>query len=206
MVESVETVAPRGGPLRALYAWIMKQASGRYAWWVLAAVSFAESSFFPLPPDVMLVPMMLADRKRAWWMATWCALWSVLGGLLGYAIGSLLYDSVGQWLISFYGMGDDMAAFRKLYGEYGAWVIVLKGFTPIPYKIVTIASGFAGYALLPFIVLSLITRWARFAIVAALLHRYGSHVSEFIEKKLEWVAVGVIVVVIGGFVLARYAF
>ena len=111
-----ETVS-RGGPLRGLYFWLMRHAEGRHAWMMLAAVSFAEASFFPIPPDIMLVPMALADRKRALLLAGWCMLWSVLGGLLGYAIGSLLYDSVGHWLISVYGYGSDLEKFRAMYAE-----------------------------------------------------------------------------------------
>lgn len=206
MSEGVEAVVVRGGPLRSLYAWVMKQASGKYAWWVMAAVAFSESSFFPLPPDIMLVPMALADRSRAYILALWCTVWSVAGGLVGYAIGALLYDSVGQWLISVYGMAQDMDTFRSLYNHYGAWIIVLKGLTPIPYKIVTIASGFAGYDLFLFTILSFATRGARFAIVAVLLHHFGDHVRNFIEKQLEWVMLGLLVIVVGGSVLARYAF
>lgn len=205
MTDVTETTG-RKGIMRSLYAWVMRHSKGPNAHWALAAVAFAESSFFPLPPDIMLVPMALADRRRALWLAGWCTLWSVLGGLLGYAIGALLYDSVGHWLISAYGMGQDMDAFRALYTKYGAWIILLKGLTPIPYKLVTIASGFAGYNLPLFIGLSIITRGLRFLIVAGLLYWFGDPVRDFIEKRLEWVMIGLVVVVIGGFVVARYLF
>jgi membrane protein YqaA with SNARE-associated domain len=131
-------------------------------------------------------------------------LWSVLGGLLGYAIGSLLYDSIGQWLISVYGYGEDLQKFRALYAEYGAWIILIKGATPIPYKLVTIASGFAGYNLFLFVVLSAITRGVRFGIVAGLLAYFGDPIRNFIEKRLEYVMLGFLAVIILGFVIARY--
>ena len=115
--------------------------------WTMGAVAFAESSFFPVPPDVMLIPMALAQPDRAYLLAAWCTVASVIGGMLGYAIGALLYDSVGAWLIHLYGYGDKVETFRAAYAQWGAWIILLKGLTPIPYKIVTITSGFAGYNL-----------------------------------------------------------
>lgn len=196
--------AARSGLLRGLYFWLMRHAEGRHAWRILAIVSFAEASFFPIPPDVMLVPMALADRKRALLLAGWCMLWSVLGGLLGYAIGSLLYDSVGQWLIRVYGYGDDLEHFRALYAEYGAWIILIKGATPIPYKLVTIASGFAGYNLFLFVILSALTRGVRFGIVAGLIAWFGEPIRDFIERRLEYVMIGVLAAIIGGFLIARY--
>jgi membrane protein YqaA with SNARE-associated domain len=143
---TVEAAEPRS-LLRRLYDWCLAAAHKPHALWTMGAVSFAESSFFPVPPDVMLIPMALARPERAYVMATWCTVTSVAGGLLGYAIGALLYDSVGAWLISLYGYGDKVEAFREAYAEWGAWIILLKGLTPIPYKIVTITSGFAGYNL-----------------------------------------------------------
>jgi len=203
-MSSAETARP--GLIRRMYDWVLARAEGPNAFWVLAAVSFAESSFFPLPPDIMLVPMMLANRRRAFHIAAWCTLWSVLGGLLGYAIGALLYDSIGQWLIRAYGMANDMESFRALYKEWGAWIILIKGATPIPYKLVTIASGFAGYNLPLFVVLSIITRGARFGLLAVLLYWFGPPVRVFIEKYLEWVLLGLLLVIVGGFVLVRYVF
>jgi membrane protein YqaA with SNARE-associated domain len=190
--------------LRSLYNWTLSLSAHRRAPWALAAVSFAESSFFPIPPDVLLVPMALANPKRAWLLAGLCTIASVTGGLLGYAIGALLYDTIGQWLISLYGGGDDVEAFRRAYAEWGGLVILIKGLTPIPYKIVTIASGFTGYNLLWFTILSLITRAGRFFLMALLLQRYGEPVRIFIERRLEVVAALLFVVVVGGFVLAKY--
>ncbi|MBE0702852.1 MAG: DedA family protein, partial [Afipia sp.] len=122
--------------LRRIYDWCIAAADKPYALWLMAAVSFAESSFFPVPPDIMLIPMALARPQRAWIYAGVCTVASVAGGVLGYAIGALLYDSVGQWLIGLYGYGDKVDAFRASYAHYGAWIILLKGLTPIPYKIV----------------------------------------------------------------------
>jgi membrane protein YqaA with SNARE-associated domain len=191
--------------LTKLYERTMALAASKHAIWALGGVSFAESSFFPIPPDVLLVPMALADRKRARWLALWCTITSVAGGILGYAIGAFLYESVGQWLMNLYGHSQGVEEFRQAYAEYGAWIILLKGLTPIPYKIVTIASGFAGYDFLWFVILSIITRGIRFWVVAELLRYYGAPIQEFIEKRLSLVTTGLLVVVIGGFVLARYA-
>ncbi len=188
--------------LRRMYDWCIAAADKPYALWLMGAVSFAESSFFPIPPDVMLVPMSLARPQKAWLYALVCTLTSVAGGVVGYAIGALLYDSVGQWLINLYGYGDKVEAFRAGYAEYGAWIILLKGLTPIPYKLVTITSGFAGYNLLAFVLLSLVARGGRFFIVAVLLNRYGSWIREVIEERLGlWVAIGAGVLVLG-FIIA----
>jgi membrane protein YqaA with SNARE-associated domain len=192
--------------IRQLYDKVVALSASRHALWVLAAVSFAESSFFPIPPDVVLVPMVLANRERARLFALVCTVASVVGGLLGYAIGALLYDTLGQWLISAYGYGDSFEAFRDAYAKWGAWIILIKGMTPIPYKIVTIASGFAGYNLLYFVVLSVITRGARFFLEAELLRIYGEPIRDFIEKRLTLVLTGFVAVVIGGFLIAKYAF
>jgi len=205
MSEGIE-LEPREGILRSLYRWILAHADGPYAWWALAAVAFAESSFFPIPPDIMLVPMVLADRRRAFLLAAWCTLFSVLGGLLGYAIGALLYDSVGHWLIEAYGYGATLDAFRAAYAKWGAAIILIKGLTPIPYKLVTIASGFAGYNLGLFVVLSVITRGARFSLEAGLLYIFGEPVRGFIEKRLEMVFLGFLVLLVAGFLVARYVF
>lgn len=188
--------------LRRIYDWCIAAAHKPYALWMMGGVSFAESSFFPVPPDVMLIPMSLARPQRAWLYALVCTITSVLGGALGYAIGALLFDSLGQWLIQFYGYGDKMEAFRAGYAQYGAWIILLKGLTPIPYKLVTLTSGFAEYNFWAFIGLSVIARGGRFFMIAVLLNRYGSVIREAIEKRLGlWVAIGTIALV-GGFVVA----
>jgi membrane protein YqaA with SNARE-associated domain len=192
--------------LRRIYDWCIAAADKPYALWLMAGVSFAESSFFPVPPDVMLIPMALAKPQRAWLYAAVCTVASVTGGIFGYAIGSLLYDSVGTWLIHLYGYGDKVEAFRAAYAQYGAWIILLKGLTPIPFKIVTITSGFAGYNFWLFVLLSIITRGGRFFISAVLLNLYGDAIRHQIEKHLGlWVTIGAIVFV-AGFVIALKAF
>jgi membrane protein YqaA with SNARE-associated domain len=190
--------------LRRLYDWTMSLAGSRHAIVALAAVAFAESSFFPIPPDILLIPLVLADRSRARLYAFVCTAASVTGGLLGYAIGALLYDSLGQWLIRAYGYGTGVEAFRHAYAQWGAWIILIKGMTPIPYKIVTIASGFAGYNIGLFILLSLITRGLRFFIVAELLRHYGEPIRDFVERRLTLVTTLFILVVIAGFAITRY--
>jgi membrane protein YqaA with SNARE-associated domain len=192
--------------LQNFYDWVIELSKGPKALPTLAAVSFAESSVFPIPPDLILVPMALANPQKARLYALVCTIASVLGGLLGYAIGALLYDTVGKWLISLYGYGDSVDAFRQAYAHWGAWVILIKGLTPIPFKIVTIASGFAGYDLFMFTVLSLITRGARFFLEAELLRIYGEPIRGFIEKRLTLVTTGFLAVMVGGFLIARYAF
>ena len=129
---------------KRLYEWTLRLAEKPRATWALGTISFAESSFFPIPPDVILVPMSLARPDKAWFYAGLCTVTSVLGGLVGYAIGALLYDSLGAWIINAYGYGDKVDEFRAMYAQWGAWIILLKGLTPIPYKLVTITSGFAG--------------------------------------------------------------
>jgi len=200
---TVDATAPRS-LLRRLYDWAIDAAHKPHAMWTLGAISFAESSFFPLPPDVMLIPMSLARPQRAYVMALWCTVASVLGGLVGYAIGALLYDSVGLWLIHLYGYANKVEAFRTAYAEWGAWIILLKGLTPIPYKVVTITSGFAAYNIWLFLLFSIITRGARFFVLAFLLHRYGEQAREIIEKRLGfWVTIGA-AVLIAGIVAAVY--
>ena len=188
--------------LRRTYDWCIAAADKPYALWILAAVAFAESSFFPVPPDIMLLPMSLARPQRAWLFAALCTVASVVGGVLGYAIGALLYDSLGQWLIHLYGLGDKVEAFRASYAQWGALIIIGKGLTPIPYKLVTITSGFAGYNIWLFILCSIIARGGRFFVVAVVLNRYGDVIRAEIEKRLGlWVAIGAAVIVLG-FVIA----
>jgi membrane protein YqaA with SNARE-associated domain len=184
---------------RALYDWTLRLAAHRHAIRSLAVISFCESSFFPIPPDVMVVPMVLARRDEAYKIATICTISSVLGGMLGYAIGMFLYDSVGQWLISVYGMSDGIESFRETYREWGAWIILIKGFTPIPFKLVTIASGIAGFSFPIFVAASIVTRGARFFLIAWLLRRYGAPMQDFIERRLTLVGWLFLAALVGGF-------
>ena len=190
--------------LKRIYDWCIASADKPYSLWILSAVSFAESSFFPVPPDVMLIPMSLARPSRAWIYATICTVASVVGGVLGYAIGSLLYDSVGQWVIGLYGYGDKVEAFRASYAEWGALIILLKGLTPIPYKIVTITSGFAGFNIWLFILCSIVARGGRFFVAALLMNRYGDVIRVQLEKRLGlWVALGAIALIAGFVIVAK---
>ncbi|MGD0432806.1 MAG: YqaA family protein [Acetobacteraceae bacterium] len=177
-------------------------ASPRAPWW-LAAVAFAESSFFPIPPDVLLVPMALARPDRAWRLALVCTIASVSGGALGYFIGYAVFDLLAKPVIEFYGYGTRFAAFQAMYAQWGLWVILIKGLTPIPYKIVTIASGAAKFNFWVFMAASAVTRGARFFIVATLLHFWGDSVKDFIERRLTLVTTGVALGIVGGFVALR---
>jgi membrane protein YqaA with SNARE-associated domain len=199
----VEAAEPRS-LIRRLYDWCLSAADKPHAMWTMSAVAFAESSFFPVPPDFMLIPMALARPERAYAMAVWCTAASVAGGLLGYAIGAVLYDSVGAWLIQFYGYGDKVDAFRVAYAQWGALIILLKGLTPIPYKIVTITSGFAGYNIGLFVLFSVISRGTRFFVLAFLLHRYGDRARHIIEKQLGLWASALAAVVVIGILAALY--
>ena len=188
--------------LKRIYDWCIAAADKPYALWIMAAVSFAESSFFPIPPDVMLLPMSLARPQRAWFFAAVCTASSVAGGLVGYAIGALLYDSLGQWLMHIYNLTDKVETFRQSYAEWGAVIILVKGLTPIPYKLVTITSGFAGYDIWLFILCSIVARGGRFFVLAVLLNRYGDFIRKELEKRLTtYVVIGAIVLV-GGFYIA----
>jgi membrane protein YqaA with SNARE-associated domain len=205
MIENGE-VTNRVGFIRRLYVWTMAKARGPHAVKMLFVVSFAESSFFPIPPDLMLLPMCLANRARAFFLAAWCTLASVLGGMFGYLIGALLFETIGQWLISVYGYGDSIEAFRALYADWGPWTILVGGLTPVPYKLITIASGVAGYDIFLFIALSAFTRGTRFGLEAALVYLFGEPVREFIEKRLEIVFSAAVFLVIAGVVAVRYVF
>ena len=189
--------------LQRLYDKVIALSESPKALPTLAAVSFAESSFFPIPPDVVLVPMALAQPHKARLYALVCTISSVLGGMLGYAIGAYLYDTVGHWLISAYGYGEGIDAFRAAYAKWGAWIILIKGMTPIPYKIVTIASGAAKFDFPLFMAASVVTRGARFFLVAALLRRFGTPVRDFIERRLTLVTSLLSAGIVGGFLVLR---
>jgi membrane protein YqaA with SNARE-associated domain len=190
--------------LKRIYDWCIAAADKPYALWIMAAVSFAESSFFPIPPDVMLLPMSLARPQRAWFFAGICTVASVAGGLVGYGIGALLYDSLGQWLMHIYNLTDKVETFRQSYAEWGAVIILLKGLTPIPYKLVTITSGFAGYNIWLFILCSIVARGGRFFVLAVLLNRYGDFIRAELEKRLTtYVVIGAVVLVAGFYIAYR---
>lgn len=185
-----------------LYRWTLSLAKSQHAPWALGAIAFAESSFFPVPPDTILVPMSLAKPKSAWTYALICTIGSVLGGLLGYAIGAFLYETIGKWLIQIYGYGNRVDELRTLYAHWGWAVILLKGFTPVPYKVVTITSGLLAYSLPLFIFLSVVTRGARFFVIAVLLMRYGESVHALLDKYFGWFLGILAAVTAAGFVIA----
>lgn len=189
--------------LRPLYDWTMRLAAHRNATWALGGVSFAESSVFPIPPDALLIPMVLANRERAWVYATICTVTSVLGGLAGYLIGLFLFDAVGQPLLQLYGYSGKFQDFAARYNEWGAWIVFVAGVTPFPYKVITIASGVTRLDLLIFMVASIAARGARFYAVAALLYFYGPVVRTFVEQRLGLVATIAVALLLGGFLLIR---
>jgi membrane protein YqaA with SNARE-associated domain len=191
---------------RRLYDWMMRLAGHRRALPALAAISFAESSFFPVPPDVMLVPMVLAQRSKAFLIATVCTVASVIGGMFGYAIGYFLFETIGAWVISVYHLEGAMETFRTEFAQYGTWIILVKGLTPIPYKLVTIASGVAHFDLFTFLWASIVTRGLRFFIVAGLLWKFGDPIRNFIEKRLEVLTWAFLAALIGGFIAVKYVF
>lgn len=182
----------------------MRLAHHRHAAWALFAVSFTESSFFPIPPDAMLIPMVLADRRKAWVYALVCTIASVLGALLGYWIGHALYEGIGKPIIAFYHLEPSMQGFIDDFNKWGLWIILIKGMTPIPYKLVTIASGVAGFALTPFILASIVTRGFRFFLVAGLLYFFGEPIRDFIERRLTLVTTVFVILLVGGFIVLKY--
>lgn len=192
--------------IRSLYDWVIRLAGHPRALPALGVISFLESSVFPIPPDVMLIPMVLANRAKAFAIATVCTVCSVLGGLLGYAIGYYFFETLGEWVVRTYGLQSGLAAFRQGFEQYGIWIILIKGLTPIPYKLVTIASGAAHFDLFTFVWASIVTRGARFFIVAALLWKFGEPIRTFVEKRLTLLTWLFLFALIGGFVAFRYIF
>lgn len=191
---------------KRLYHWTLSLAESPRATWALGAIAFAESSFFPIPPDVILVPMSLARPKRAWFYAGLCTLCSVAGGILGYAIGLLLFDTVGHWLIDLYGYAARMDTVREAYSKWGWAFILVKGLTPIPFKLVTIVSGLLQYNFALFVLLCFITRGARFFLLAGILHRYGEPIKLLLERHFATFMIAIVVMIVGGFWLASHMF
>ncbi|QDC09583.1 DedA family protein [Oceanicola sp. D3] len=190
--------------LRSLYDWTISLATSRYALWALAVVAFIESSVFPIPPDVLMIPMILATPHRSWVIAGVATVSSVLGGLLGYAIGALLFDSVGQPILAALGKGDAVAEFNTRFNDFGFWAVLTAGLTPFPFKVITIMSGWTGMPLATFIITSIIARGLRFFIVAALLWKFGTPIRDFIEKRLGLMFTLFVVILVGGFFLVKY--
>ncbi|PPR12158.1 MAG: hypothetical protein CFH41_00192 [Alphaproteobacteria bacterium MarineAlpha11_Bin1] len=189
--------------LRSLYDWTMVLAARRNTVWVLAAVAFVESSIFPIPPDVLLIPMVLAARHKAWRYAATCTIASVLGGMFGYTIGAGLYEGVGRPILDFYSYGAKFTDFTARYNEYGGWVVFMAGVTPFPYKVITIASGVTNLDFATFTIASVLSRGLRFFIVATLLYYIGQPVRELIEKRLGLIFTLFCLILIGGFLVLK---
>jgi len=181
----------------------MAQAAKPYALWMLALIAFAESSVFPIPPDLLLIPMVLAMRDRAWLLAGLCTIASVMGGFLGYAIGALVFETLGRPILELYGYTAQFAEFRTRYNEWGAWIVFFAGLTPFPYKVITIASGVTGLDLVTFGIASVLARGLRFFAVAALLWWFGPPIRRFIERNLGWLTVAFFALLFGGFLLVE---
>jgi membrane protein YqaA with SNARE-associated domain len=190
--------------IRALYDWTIRMADHRHALWVLAAVSFVESSVFPIPPDVLMIPMILARPSRAWLIAVVALVSSVLGGLLGYAIGAFAFQEIGQPILAALGKGDAMTEFSTRFNDFGFWAVLTAGITPFPYKVITIMSGWTAMPLGVFIASSILARGIRFFLVAALLWKYGPPVRDFIERRLGLVTIVFVVLLFGGFYATRF--
>jgi membrane protein YqaA with SNARE-associated domain len=190
--------------LRPLYDRTMALASHPKAMWWLAFVAFIESSVFPIPPDVMMIPMILARPSRAWAVALVALVASVLGGMLGYAIGALAFDGIGQPILQAMGKADAMAEFNTRFNDFGFWAVLVAGITPFPYKVITIMSGWTGMPIATFVATSILARALRFFIVAALLWKFGAPVRDFIEKRLGLVFTAFVLLLISGFVAVKY--
>ena len=190
--------------IKRLYDWTISLAEHPRALWALAVVAFVESSFFPIPPDVIMIPMIIARPNRAFVIAGVALVASVLGGLFGYAIGAFAYDSIGQPILASLGKADAMAAFNQRFNDFGFWAVLTAGVTPFPYKVITIMSGWTGMPLGTFIATSILARALRFYIVAGLLWGFGEPIRDFIEKRLGLMFTLFIILLIGGFLVVKY--
>lgn len=189
--------------LRRMYDWCLEAADTRRAKYIMYVIAFAESSFFPLPPDLMLIPMVLANRTLAWRLALGATISSVVGGMLGYAIGYYLFATIGQWIIETYGLHQMFERFHTDFQTYGFWIIALKGLTPIPFKLVTIASGVAHFDIIQFLIASTIARSFRFYLLAAVLYFFGPIAKQYIEKYLTVALLVSLGIIVGGFIILK---
>ena len=190
--------------VRKLYDWVLRQAEAPYALWMLAAVSFVESSVFPIPPDVLMIPMILAAPRRAWLIALVATVSSVLGGLLGYGIGHFFFEGIGRPILEALGKGDHIAAFNARFNGVGFWAVLIAGITPFPFKVITIMSGWTAMPMATFVVTAIIARSLRFFVVAGLLRAFGAPIRDFIERRLGLVFTLFVLLLVGGFYLVRY--
>ena len=192
--------------IKNLYNWTISLASHPFAIGFLAVIAFLESSIFPIPPDVLLIALVLASRDKAWIMASVCTVFSVIGGLFGYIIGFFLFTSIGDPILEFYGYQDHFSRFKSFYNDWGAWIVFAGGFTPIPYKVITIASGAVHLNLITFLVASIVSRGMRFFLVSALLWYFGPPVRKIIDKNLNFFAILFFAILLLGFIVIRYVF
>ncbi|WP_334150318.1 YqaA family protein [Hyphomicrobium sp.] len=192
--------------MRRLYDWMMAKARSERAPHALFWVAFIESSFFPIPPDVMLIPMVIANRLKAWWYATVATIGSVIGGVFGYLIGYFFFEQIGRPILEFYGKAESFGQFTSWFNDWGVWILIIKGMTPFPYKVLTITAGVTHMPLVEFMLASVIARAMRFYLVAGLLYFFGEPIREFIEKRLNVVTTVFIVLLVLGFVAIRYVF
>ena len=190
--------------IRRLYNWTLSLAQSEHALWALAVVAFLESSVFPIPPDIIMIPMIIARPNRAFLIAGVALVASVLGGLLGYYIGAGLFDVVGQPILDFYGKADAAAEFNARFKAWGAWAVLIAGITPFPFKVITIMSGWTGLNLGVFIISAIVARGLRFFIIAALLWKFGAPIRDFIERRLGLMFTLFLILLLGGFFLVKY--
>ena len=190
--------------LRRLYDWTLDLAAHRHALWALAFVSFVESSVFPIPPDVILIPMVLAARDRAWLIAGVCTIASVAGGMAGYSIGALLFEQIGKPVMDFYQYTSKFSQFQETYNDWGAWAVFIAGVTPFPYKVITILSGVTNLDITIFAISSVLARGLRFFLVSWLLWHFGAPIRAFIEKRLGLLFALFVMLLLGGFVIMKY--
>ena len=190
--------------LRRLYDWTLSLAAHKHALLALALIALIESSIFPIPPDILIIPMVLAARDRAWVIAGVCTVASVIGGVFGYGIGFFLFEQIGKPVLEFYHYAAKFGEFQETYNDWGAWAVFFAGITPFPYKVITILSGVTGLNMPVFIIASIVVRGLRFFIVAALLWKFGDPIRAFIERRLGLLFILFCVVLVGGFVLVKY--
>ena len=190
--------------LRQLYDWTLRKANHPKATWFLSFISFTESSFFPIPPDIILIPMIIANRIKALWYALICTLSSVIGAIVGYCIGIFFYSTIGIIILKYYSLEDQFINFESMYVKNGVWFVLGAGFTPFPFKLITIASGFFHLNIFLFIIAALISRGLRFYLIAFLLRIFGNFIKNFIDKYFNLLAILFFILLIGSYFLIKY--
>ena len=191
-------------PFRQLYDWTLNKATHPKASWFLSLISFIESSFFPIPPDIVLIPMILANRLKAWWYAFICTLSSVLGGIAGYFIGAFFYSTIGILIVKYYSLETEFANFELLYNQYGIWIVLGAGFTPFPFKFITIASGVFHLNIVLFTIVAIIARGMRFYLIAIILRLFGDYIKIFIDRYFNLLTILFLILLIGGFLIIKF--